>query len=74
MADCMSGAWAQDLDARGALETDDIDATVDFTVNTLGDPGFIPEYDPQAHGTGPQRSQAILLGYSDGFLGCNIVI
>ena len=74
MADCMSGAWAQDLDSRGALETDDIDATVDFTVNTLGDPGFIAEYDPQAHGSGAQRSQSILLGYSDGFLGCNIVI
>jgi uncharacterized protein len=74
MADCMSGAWAQDLDSRGALETGDIDATVDFTVNTLGDPGFIAEYDPQAHGSGAQRSQSILLGYSDGFLGCNIVI
>ena len=74
MADCMSGAWALDLDTRGALETGDIDATVDFTVNTLGDPGFIAEYDPQAHGTGAQRSQSILLGYSDGFLGCNIVI
>jgi uncharacterized protein len=74
MADCMSGAWAQDLDSRGALESGDIDATVDFTVNTLGDPGFIAEYDPQAHGSGAQRSQSILIGYSDGFLGCNIVI
>jgi predicted metalloprotease len=74
MADCMSGAWALDLDTRGALEQGDIDATVNFTVNTLGDPAFIPEYDPQAHGTGAQRSQSILLGYSDGFLGCNIVI
>lgn len=74
MADCMSGAWAQDLDTRGALEQGDIDATVDFTVSTLGDPGFIAEDDPQAHGSGPQRSQSILLGYSDGFLGCNIVI
>jgi predicted metalloprotease len=74
MADCMSGAWALDLDTRGALEQGDIDSTVDFTVNTLGDPAFIGEYEPQAHGTGAQRSQSILLGYSDGFLGCNIVI
>lgn len=74
MADCMSGAWAQDLDTRGALEPGDVDATVDFTVNTLGDPGFIAEYDPQAHGNGARRGQSILLGYSDGFLGCNIVI
>ncbi len=74
MADCMTGAWALDLDSRGALEAGDVDATIDYTVNTLGDPGFIAEYDPQAHGSGPQRSQSILLGYSDGFLGCNIVI
>jgi len=74
MADCMSGAWALDLDTRGALNPGDIDATVNFTVNTLGDPAFIGEDDPQAHGNGAQRSQAILLGYSDGFLGCNIVI
>ena len=74
MADCMAGAWALDLDTRGALNPGDIDATVDFTVNTLGDPAFIGENDPQAHGNGAQRSQAILLGYSDGFLGCNIVI
>lgn len=74
MADCMSGAWAQDLDTRGALEQGDVDATIDFTVTTLGDPSFIGEYEPQAHGTGAQRSQSILLGYTDGFLGCNIVI
>lgn len=74
MADCMSGAWAQDLNTRGALEQGDVDATAQFTMTTLGDPGFIDEYDPQAHGNGPQRTQAFLLGYSDGFLGCNIVI
>jgi hypothetical protein len=74
MADCMSGAWALDLDTRGALEQGDIDAAVEFAVATLGDPAFIDEYDAQAHGSGPQRSQSILLGYADGFLGCNIVI
>ena len=74
MADCMSGAWAQDLNTRGALEQGDIDATAQFTMTTLGDPDFIDEYSPQAHGTGQQRTQALLLGYSDGFLGCNIVI
>lgn len=74
MADCMTGAWAQDLDTRGALEQGDVEAAVEFAVQTLGDPNFIAEDDPQAHGTGPQRSQSILLGYSDGFLGCNIVV
>jgi predicted metalloprotease len=74
MADCMSGAWAQDLNTRGALQEGDIDATVNFTMQTLGDPAFIPEYDPQAHGNGQQRSEAVLLGYNNGFLGCNIVV
>ncbi|HET7034063.1 MAG TPA: neutral zinc metallopeptidase, partial [Thermomicrobiaceae bacterium] len=74
MADCMTGAWALDLDTRGALQEGDIDATVDFTVQTLGDPAFINERDPQAHGNGQQRKEAILLGYHNGFLGCNIVI
>jgi predicted metalloprotease len=74
MADCMSGAWALDVDTRGLLETDDVDEAIAFTVERLGDPAFIGEYDPQAHGTADQRAQSILLGYEQGFLGCNIAI
>lgn len=74
MADCLAGAWALDVDTRGLLETDDIQQAVDFTIQYLGDPSYIDEYDPQAHGSADQRREAFLTGYEDGFLGCNIVI
>lgn len=74
MADCMTGSWALDVDTRGLLEPDDVDEAVDFTVERLGDPAFVDEYDPQAHGTADQRVQSFLLGYEQGFLGCNITI
>ena len=74
MADCFSGAWSLDVDARGRLEQDDAEEAMAFTVERLGDPRYIDEYDPQAHGTAEQRVQAFLLGYEQGFLGCNISI
>jgi predicted metalloprotease len=74
MADCMSGAWALDVDTRGLLEPDDIDEAINFTISTLGDPAYISEYDPQAHGSADQRAQSFLNGYENGFLGCNVVV
>jgi len=74
MADCMSGAWALDLDTRGLLEQDDIDETIQFTIEYLGDPDYIEVSDPQAHGSADQRAQSILAGYENGFSGCNIQI
>jgi len=70
----MAGAWALDVDTRGLLESDDIDEAVRFTIDRLGDPDYISEYDPQAHGTADQRVQSFMTGYEDGFLGCNVVI
>lgn len=74
MADCMSGAWALDVDTRGLLETDDIDEAVQFTIQYLGDPQYSAEYDPQAHGSADQRAQSFLNGYENGFLGCNVSV
>lgn len=74
MADCMSGAWAADATARGALQEGDIEQAVDFALNVLGDPAYVGPYDPQAHGTGEQRAQAIMNGYEQGFLACNVSI
>lgn len=31
-------------------------------------------YDEQAHGNGEQRVSAIMGGYNDGFLACNLLI
>jgi thiol-disulfide isomerase/thioredoxin len=74
MADCLSGAWALDVDTRGLLETDDIDEAMQFTAEYLGDPAHINEHDPQAHGTADQRVQSFLNGYENGFLGCNVLV
>jgi predicted metalloprotease len=74
MADCMSGAWALDVDTRGLLETDDVDEAIQFTIDYLGDPQYISEYDPQAHGTADERAQSFLNGYENGFLGCNVSV
>ena len=74
MADCLSGAWALDVDSRGLLEPDDVDEAIRFTVEYLGDPSTVDAFDPQAHGTADQRAQSFMLGYEDGFSGCNISI
>jgi hypothetical protein len=74
MADCMAGSWALDVDTRGLLEPDDENEAIQFTIDKLGDPTYVSEYDPQAHGTADERVQAFTSGYEDGFLGCNIVM
>lgn len=74
MADCMSGEWAHDVGTRGLLNPEDIDQTIDFTIEYLGDPAYIDEYDPQAHGSSEQRAEAFKSGYEDGLRSCNIVI
>ncbi|MDQ2683832.1 MAG: neutral zinc metallopeptidase [Chloroflexota bacterium] len=74
MADCMSGAWSQDVGTRGLLRPDDIEQTMEFTIEYLGDPAYIDVYDPQAHGSSQQRHDAFMGGYLDGFSACNIEI
>ncbi|HEX5498810.1 MAG TPA: neutral zinc metallopeptidase [Thermomicrobiales bacterium] len=73
MADCMAGAWTQDLQTRGMLAPGSVDQVVHFA-DVLGDPAVIGEHDPDAHGTTDQRVHAFMNGYQDGFLGCNIKI
>ncbi len=74
MADCMAGVWAADATARGVLQEGDIEQAVQFALNVLGDPAYVGPYDPQAHGTGEQRATAIMNGYQQGFLACNVSI
>jgi predicted metalloprotease len=74
MADCFSGAWARDAFSRGRIEISDVEEAMKFTVERLGDPQYIDEYDQQAHGTGEQRVTAFMNGFEEGFSGCNIKI
>jgi predicted metalloprotease len=71
MADCMAGAWSLDADTRGLLQLNDVDEAITFTISKLGDPSYVPNYDPQAHGTADERAQSFENGYENGFLGCN---
>ena len=74
MADCMAGAWARDAEGRGVIQPGDIEQAATFAVQMLGDPKYIGEYDEQAHGNADQRVSAIMGGYNDGFLACNLLI
>lgn len=74
MADCFSGAWARDALGRGRIAVEDVEEAMQFTVERLGDPNYIDEYDQQAHGTGQQRVTAFMNGFQEGFSGCNIKI
>ncbi len=74
MADCMAGAWARDAADRGVIAPGDIEQAATFAIEMLGDPEYIGEYDEQAHGNDKQRVSAIMGGYNDGFLGCNLKI
>jgi predicted metalloprotease len=74
MADCFAAAWARDAELRGLISAGDIISALNSIVFDLGDPKFVGELDPQAHGTGEQRVRAALNGYEDGFPGCNILI
>lgn len=74
MADCMAGVWARDAEGRGVIQPGDIEQAATFAVQMLGDPSYIGEYDEQAHGNADQRVSAIMGGYNDGFLACNLLI
>lgn len=74
MADCMAGAWARDAAGREVIDPGDIEQAATFAIKMLGDPAYIGEYDEQAHGSGEQRVSAIMGGYNDGFLACNLLI
>lgn len=74
MADCFAGAWARDAFGRGRIVVEDVEATMTFTAERLGDPSQINEYDQQAHGTAQQRVSAFMNGFNEGFSGCNIKI
>lgn len=70
-ADCLAGIFAQDAFALGLIEDDDVDSAVSIT-GLSGDAPGTDWNDVDAHGDAAQRVQAFLLGFEDGFEGCNI--
>jgi predicted metalloprotease len=71
MADCFAGIYAQDALASGEIRRSDVRDAETITEES-GDLADVAWDDITAHGTGEQRVQAMLTGFEDGFLGCNL--
>jgi predicted metalloprotease len=70
-ADCLAGAYAIDAERTGWLDAGDIDEALTMT-EISGDPPGTAWDDPGAHGTGDERTDAFLTGYSRSLAGCDL--
>ncbi len=70
-ADCLAGIYAQDALALGVIDDEDITSAVSIT-GLSGDAPGTAWNDVDAHGNAAQRVQSCLVGFEDGFEGCNI--
>lgn len=71
-ADCLTGIWSRDMDAREFLDMQDLAEASSFIFQRLGDPEGFDEFNPQAHGSSDQRIDAFSDGYDGGFVGCQV--
>ena len=70
-ADCLAGAYAIDAETTGWLDAGDIDEAL-YLTSISGDPVGTAWNDPRAHGTGNERIDVFLEGYSGGVAGCDL--
>ncbi|MGH2613931.1 MAG: neutral zinc metallopeptidase [Thermomicrobiales bacterium] len=70
-ADCLAGAYAIDAELTGWLDAGDIDEAL-YMTRISGDPTGTAWNDPRAHGTGDERIDAFLTGYSGGLPDCDL--
>ncbi|MFN8592652.1 MAG: neutral zinc metallopeptidase [Thermomicrobiales bacterium] len=70
-ADCLAGAYSIDAELTGWLDPGDIDEAIKMT-EISGDPPGTAWNDPRAHGSGDERVQAFLDGYSGGISACGL--
>ncbi|MCW2665625.1 MAG: LpqM protein [Frankiales bacterium] len=68
-ADCFAGAWARHVQDQGLLEAGDLDEATIAVFQARDVPGT-PFTDPQAHGTGFERTRAFTDGYDEGAASC----
>ena len=68
-ADCFAGAWARNVQDQGLLEAGDLDEATIAVFQARDVPGT-PFTDPQAHGTGFERTRAFTDGYDEGAGSC----
>ncbi len=70
-ADCLAGAYSVDAELSGWLDPGDIDEALKMT-EISGDPPGTAWNDPRAHGSGDDRIDAFLQGYSGGLASCEL--
>ena len=70
-ADCLAGAYSVDAEISGWLDTGDVDEAL-YMTEISGDPPGTAWNDPRAHGSGDDRIDAFLEGYSGGIGVCDL--
>lgn len=70
-ADCLAGAYSIDAELTGWLDPGDIEEALRMT-EISGDPPGTAWNDPRAHGTGDERIDAFLDGYSGSLVACDL--
>jgi hypothetical protein len=70
-ADCVAGAYASDAEITGWLDPGDIEEAL-YMTEISGDPPGTAWNDPRAHGSGDERINAFMQGYSGGLDGCDL--
>jgi len=68
-ADCLAGAYASDAELTGWLDPGDVDEAL-YMTEISGDPPGTSWNDPRAHGSGDERIDAFMIGYTSGLPGC----
>jgi hypothetical protein len=69
-ADCFAGAWSRHVQDQGLLEAGDLDEATLAVFSARDVPGT-PWTDPQAHGSGFERTRAFTDGYESGPKACS---
>jgi predicted metalloprotease len=71
-ADCLSGAYTADAEARGLLAPGAVAHAIGLSVRA-GDPLWLPA-DAPVHGSGADRARAFWDGYREGIADCGIAL
>lgn len=70
-ADCLAGVYTRYAEDQGLLEQGDFVEALQIS-EAAGDPVWFPQDAPEAHGTYADRRNAVMRGYLDGVVGCEL--
>ena len=70
-ADCLAGVYAKEAEQQGLLDPGDVTEGVLMSAS-VGDPTWMPQDSPGAHGTNDERITAFMRGYINGLGDCEL--